>query len=115
MSSKMKRLLRHDGYRGCRRPQSQNRFKKLGPLICLIVLIFANGELALATHSNNGECGTGHLGDQEDCSGTPSSPTVDGAPAPTIGSVTGSMSALLLATAIIIVLRRKNSRIDRTY
>ena len=85
-------------------------------IVVAFALIMAATSPSMATHSNNGECGTGHLGSQVDCSGTPdpadptkSTSTTNAAPAPPIGSTAMGMFVIFGAAVLIFARIRKRS------
>ncbi|MEE8351640.1 MAG: hypothetical protein V3R37_05555 [Rhodospirillales bacterium] len=79
------------------------------------ILAFLASGPSHATHSNDGECGNGHLGSSEDCSGSGSDggTTTYAAPAPIVGS---GIAGGILAAAVLGVgiggIRRRRERHD---
>jgi hypothetical protein len=76
--------------------------------VIIFILVFLVSGESYATHSNNGECGNGHLGASEDCSGSDGTTTY-AAPAPIIGSgFSGAVLAVsILGSGIAIIRRRR--------
>ncbi len=78
-----------------------------------VILAFLASGHAHATHSNDGECGNGHLGSSEDCSGSGSDgeTTTYAAPAPIVGSgIAGAILAVAVFGAGIGGIRRRRER-----